>query len=137
MEIPKRSVLVRLAAAFVGGAIAAQLMYPFSGPVNPNWRAALAAESAAFFVLAVVLVAGSESIGQIVAIWLSGLVGIADGVIARAAFDFYFARGGHNLLPFEVVAAAVFGFPGALAGTGLGSALRYAFRRIRPEVAEA
>ena len=74
-EFKSPAALVRLAVAFVGGAIAAQLMYPFSGPVNPSWQAALIAESSAFFVLAIVLAAGSPSITQIVAVWLAGAWG--------------------------------------------------------------
>jgi hypothetical protein len=137
MQFPKPSVLLRLAAAFVGGAIVAQLMYPFSGPENPSWRGALAAESAAVFPLALVLAAGSESLGQIVAVWLFGLLGMADGVIARAGYDFFFERGDHNLLPFEVMFAAALAFPGALAGTAAGSALRYVLGRIRLAGAKA
>jgi hypothetical protein len=89
------------------------------------------------FPLAMLLAAGSESIGQFVAIWLFGLLGIADGVIARAGYDFFFERGDHNLLPFEAMFAAVFAFPGALAGTAVGSALRYVIRRIRFRAAKA
>lgn len=82
-ELKNPAALVRLAVAFVGSAIAAQLMYPLSGPVNPSWQAALIAESSAFFVLAIVLVAASASMTLIVAVRLAGLLGMADGVIAR------------------------------------------------------
>ena len=130
-EFKNPAALVRLAVAFLGSAITAQLMYPFSGPVNPSWRAALVAESSAFFVLAMVLAAGWASIPQIVALWVAGILGIADGVIARAMYDFFMQRGDHNLLPFEAIGAAAFAFPGALAGTAVGAGLQYVRRKIR------
>ena len=130
-EFKNPAALIGLAVAFVGSAIAAQLMYLFSGPVNPSWQAALIAESSAFFVLAIVLVAGSASITQIVALWVAGLLGIADGVIARAMIDFFMQHGDHNLLPVEVIAATAFAFPGALAGTLLGGGVILLRRKIR------
>ena len=129
-EFQDRAALVRLAAAFVASAIATQLMYPFSGPVNPSWRGALVAESSAFFVLASVLVAGWGSIAQIGALWLAGLLGIAEGVVARGIYDYLMQHADHSLLPFEVMAAAVFGFPGALAGTVVGTGLWHLRRRL-------
>jgi hypothetical protein len=128
-EFKNPAALVRLAVAFLGSAIAAQLMYPFSGPVNPSWQAGLIAESSAFFLLALALVAASASMTQIAAVWLAGLLGIADGVIARAVYDFFLARGDHNLLPFELIFAAAFAFPGALVGSLVGLPLRFIGRR--------
>jgi hypothetical protein len=128
-QFANRGALVRLAVAFVASAIAAQLMYPFSGSVNPSWQAALIAVSSACFPLATVLVAGSASVTQIVAVWLAGLLGMADGVIGRALYDFFVHRADHTLLPFELIAVAAFGFPGALAGTLVGAGLRYVGRR--------
>ena len=128
-EFRNPAALIRLAVAFVGGAIAAQLVYPFSGPVNPSWQAALIAESSALFVLASVLVAGSASVTQIVAVWLAGLLGMADGVIGRAMYDYFMQHPAHSLLPFELVAVAAFGLPGALVGTLVGVGLRFVGRR--------
>ena len=54
---------------------------------------------------------------------------MADGVIARAGYDFFVQHPDHNLLPFELIAVAAFGFPGALAGTLVGVGLRYLGRR--------
>jgi hypothetical protein len=128
-ELKNPSALIRLAVAFAGGAIAAQLMYPYSGPVNPSWQAALVAESSACFVLALVLVAGSASITQIVAVWLAGILGMANGLIARAGYDLFMERADHNLLPFELIAVVAFGFPGALTGSLVGVLLRFVGRR--------
>ena len=127
--LENRAAQVRLAAAFVGGSLAAQWLYLGAGPDSTSMRAAFAIESAYFFVLATVLVAGSDAGNESIALWALGFVGIAAGTLARAIYDSAIGAADHNLLPFEVIFIAAFALPGAVLGTIVGSVLRYLRRR--------